>query len=157
MVRELPVGLRQVLEVYRLVRWSRYGRIDAVKKVAERHRVAAPTVSSALTRSISLSMGEVDQLLRSKNYIGFRDHLIRHFPAYQEDIESFFDAVVEDELAGEVEKMMRPLFPDEQESVFQTLLLSQVSDKLQKWSKIEAIPQDIRCEMTELSSRIKKA
>lgn len=72
---ELPIGLHHVLQVYRLVRTSRYDRLSAAKEVARQRRVDPQTISSACTRSLGLTTAMLEELLHPRNSSRFREHL----------------------------------------------------------------------------------
>ena len=71
MRENILIGLRQILEVYRLVRWSGCDRKTAVKKVAQIHRVTSRTIASAITKNIGINTDEFDDFLQSQNAESF--------------------------------------------------------------------------------------
>ncbi len=93
MANELPAGLHQVLQVYRLVRSSAYDRRSAVWEVARQRRVDPQTISSAWTRGLWLTTNELDDLLHPQHAQQFRKHLVRRFPTYQSEISEFLATI----------------------------------------------------------------
>jgi len=82
---QLPAGLHHVLQVYRLVRRSRYDRLSAIKEVARHRRVDPQTIASACTRSLGINTEELEDLLHPHNAKRFREHVVRRFPSHQSD------------------------------------------------------------------------
>jgi len=153
----IPIGLRQILEVYRLVRSSACDRKSAVKKLAQVHRVTSQTISSAITRNIGVNTEELEQYLASDNAEAFRNHLVRHFPTFQDDIEEFFAAlgVTQQDIEGnDTARSVRTLFSDEKKNVLMSLLLEEVKNNLSRWLERDDIPEDLRQQIQELNNFI---
>lgn len=156
MKNKLPIGMRQILEVYRLVYQLGYERTDAVKKVALVCRVTSQTISSAITRNIGINTSQLDNLMRKGNEDAFRQHLVRHFPNYQDDIEKFFTSV--NESTEYVEKgptrILRTLFPEEKLNVLNLILLDEVRKYLKQWLARTDIPEDLREEIRDIKTKL---
>lgn len=154
MTSNLPIGLQHVLQVYRLVRRSRYDRLSAIKEVARQRRVDPQTISSACTRSLGLTTPTLEELLHPRNAARFREHLIRRFPAHQSQISEFLAAVdpaASEADLGRADGILEPLFPEEKRQVLESVLLQHIQDKLAEWSGRPDVPEEIRQEMRALS------
>jgi hypothetical protein len=88
----VDAALRQIFEVYRLVRESKLKRVEAAKRVAQKHRVTLQTVMSSCTRNVGINTDEFDYFLEPENATAFRDFLVKIFPSYQDAINEFFRA-----------------------------------------------------------------
>jgi hypothetical protein len=159
MDNNIPTGLKNVLEVYRLVRRSRCPRIKAVKEVARVRRIDPQTVISACTRSLGIGTADFDDFLTPKNSETFCELLIQRFPPYQKYIESFFQELdgKKDNRIEEPLGMIRTLFPNEKKDLLRLLLLNNVGKKLEIWSKCSGMPEDVRKEMVEIKKQIDNA
>lgn len=157
---EFPVGLRHILEVYRLVRQSRLSRISATKEVADKHRRDHQTVSSACTRSLGINTEEFDGLLLPQNANFLCKLLIQRFPSFQNRIENFFKEIEgwdEEPNSKDPARVIRTLFPEEKKSLLRTLLVEDVREKLSRWAERNDIPDDLKHEIQELRERIDSA
>jgi len=159
MMANLPAGLQHVLEVYRLVRMSYHSRAKAVNEIARKHRIDPQTIRSACTRSLGITMADLDDFLLPKNSEDFCSHLVKRFPAQQKEIEAFFGetdgkgTVSPDDPAA----VIRTLFPDEKKDLVRLLLLDSMRKKLSVWSNRHDIPEDLRQEMVSAKEQIDKA
>ena len=153
MRKNIPIGLRQILEVYRLIRLSGYKRQDAVRKVAQDHRVAVPTISSALTRGIGITASEADGYMLRGQEVAFCDHLIKHFPAHQEDIEDFFHPFCETN-NSDASLKFSPYFTDEIKNELNVRLLDEVKTVLSRWGARDDIPEDLKTEILSLRNKL---
>jgi hypothetical protein len=155
----IPSGLQQVMELYRFVRVSHRSRINAVKEIAKTRRVDPQTVTSACTRSLGIDTDELDNFLLPKNTEAFCEHLVRRFPPYQREIETFFNKVEgkKDLSAEDPAGVVRTLFPKEKKDVFRMLLLQKIGKVFVAWSVREDIPEEIRHEMSEIKKQIDAA
>lgn len=156
MRENIPTGLRQNLEVYRLVRWSGCDRKTAEKKIAQIHRVTSRTIASAITRNIGINTEDLDHYIKLKNSEAFRNHLVRHFPSFQDDIEAFFESIGVSDKGKSSSRALRPLFPDEKKNVFMSLILEEAKDNLSRWLERDDLPKDLRQEIKRLNDFVAK-
>lgn len=156
MRENIPIGLRQILEVYRLVQWSGYERQDAVRQIAQAHRVASTTISSALTRNIGITTAQLDDYMERGKEDVFCKHLVRHFSAYQNDIEGFFDSFREttESAKNDPARFFRAYFPDEIKKALNDLLLDEVKKHLSQWINRTDIPEDLKHEFAILRKKL---
>jgi hypothetical protein len=156
MKENIPTGLRQILEVYRLIRWSGYDRLDAERTVAQNYRVTAPTIHSAITRNIGVTAAEIDDLMARGREDPFCEHLIRHFPGYRENINAFFNSFRESSKPDEKDPslILKALFPDEIKNVLNDFLLNDVREYLSRWVNRTDIPKDLLNEIADLSKKL---
>lgn len=152
----IPSGLQQVMELYRLVRVSHRSRINAVKEIAKMRRRDPQTVTSACTRSLGIDTDQLDYFLLPQNAEIFCEHLVRRFPSYQKEIETFFNQLVgkKDVSAEDPAGVVRTLFPKERKDLLRLLLLQNIGKRFVSWSVREEIPDDIRREMSEIKKQI---
>jgi len=137
MVRNLPIGLRHVLEVYRLVRKSGWPRNKAINEVAIKQRIDPQTVRSACTRSLGIKIKDFQYYLLPQNAESFKDLLIKRFPAFQNEVEIFFDDILEREMVDKNDPIrhLRTLFPEEQMDILKSVLLNDIQNKFQAWTE----------------------
>jgi len=156
MYESIPDGLRHVLDVSRLVLKTGLPRIKAVREVAKQRRIDQATVASACTRSIGLNTAQVDEFLTPENVRTFCLHLVKRFPAYQEEIEMFFSGIGDEDIqsGNGIDRSLRTMFPEERKRILHSLLLKQVSDKLAQWLNRKDLPHDLRREIEELQIQI---
>lgn len=158
-MREIvPKGLQYILEVYCSVHHSHQSRINAVKKVARKHRLDHQTISAACTRSIGINTNEFDNFLIPQNAQSFCDHLVKRFPSFRKQIEVFF-AKQEGGTGFSSEKTLdisRPLFPEEAKNILTMLLLKEVKNKLREWLEINNLPFNLKIQMEELKGRLEE-
>lgn len=154
----IPDGLRHILEVCRLVRLSHRTRISAINEVASIRRIDPQTVRSACTRSIGIKVAQLDNFLLKKNFSYFRDHLVKRFPSYQQDVETFFKQLEGDTSisATDPASFIRTLFPDEKKDLVRLLLLHEVRKQLLIWSERADLPADVKNKMVEMGKQIDK-
>jgi hypothetical protein len=152
----IPSGLQHVMELYRLVRVSHRSRINAVKEIAKNRRIDPQTVTSACTRSLEIDTDHLDYFLLPKNEEIFCDHLVKRFPSYQKEIETFFNQIVckKDVSAEDPSGVVRTLFPKERKDLLRSLLLQNISKKIAAWSVREDIPDDIMSDMLGIKKQI---
>lgn len=152
----IPSGLQQVMELYRLVRVSHRSRINAVKEIAKTRRRDPQTVTSACTRSLGIDTVELENFLLPKNAGAFCEHLVRRFPANQKEIETFFNQIEgkKDVSAEDPAGVVRTLFPNERKDLLRSLLLKNIGKRFVAWSVREDIPEDVRREMSEIKKQI---
>ena len=155
----LLLGLQHVLEVYRLVRLSHSSRINALKEVARHRRVDPQTVTSACTRSLGINTYDLEDFLLPRNSKAFCEHLVRRFPSYQKEIESYFNQLEGKQTGSNDDpiRMIRTIFPDEKKDLFRLLLLYDIEKELLIWSERSDIPVDVRNKMDEIKKRIDSA
>ena len=152
----IPSGLQHVIELYRLVRVSNRSRINAIKEISKNQRIDPQTVSSACTRSLQITTAHLDYFLLPKNEAMFCEHLVKRFPSYQKEIETFFNQIVcnGDVGAGDPSRVIRTLFPKERNDLLQSLLLQNISKKIAAWSVRDDIPADIISAMLDIKKQI---
>lgn|SRR5574341_26669 len=152
----LPDGLRHILEVCKLVRLSHRTRIDAINTVASKCRIDPQTVRSACTRSIGIKAAELDNLLMAQNFTRLSDLLVKRFPPYQKNIDTFFKQLEGDDKtsADDATRIVRTLFPDEKKDLMRRLLLHDVRKKLMLWSVRDDVPETMKHEIAEITKRI---
>lgn len=156
---DIPAGLRHVLEVYRLVRESSILRLDAIKQVAQKHRIDPQTVRSACTRSLGISVKKLDALLLDKSIDNFEDFLVKRFPSCQNKIEIFFQAIKgESGKSGgdDPKRLIKPLFPDEIINLSAFLLLNDIHNKCMEWAKRVDVPNDVKKQFDKWTIAIEK-
>ena len=144
-------ALRYVLEVYRQVRQFGSSRIDAAKMVAKKHRISQQAVMSACTRDVGIrNTAEFDELIETENASEFRSHLVKRYPAYQEDINRFFKAFGEHEdHYGAPASKIETLFDDERKNLLNQLMIQVFKDKFTEWRNRPDIPNDVRNQVSE--------
>jgi hypothetical protein len=143
----IPIGLKHVLEVYRLVKESSISRLDAIKLIAQKHRIDQQTVRSACTRSLGISAKKLDKLLLEENIDNFEGLLVRRFPSYQNQIELFFREIKgESGKVGEDDpnRFIKPLFPKEITNLSAFLMLKDIRNKCLEWANRSDMPDDIK-------------
>ena len=156
---DIPIGLRHILEVYRLVRESSILRLDAIKQVAKKHRIDPQTVRSACTRSLSISAKKLDKLLLEENIDNFEGLLVRRFPSYQNQIELFFREIKGE--SGKVDeddpnRFIKPLFPEEITNLLAFLMLKDIRNKCSKWANRADMPKDVKDQFNQWINMIEK-
>jgi len=143
-------ALRYVLEVYRQVRQFGAERIDAAKMVAKRHRISLQAVMSACTRDVGIrNVAEFDELIEAENASVFRSHLVKRYPANQEDINRFFEAFGDGQNESRPSKI-ETLFDDERKNFINEMMISLFKDKFTEWGKRTDIPIDVRNKIGEV-------
>jgi hypothetical protein len=138
-----PTGLRQVLNVYRIV--SQGGELhEAFLEVAEHRGVTPNTVRSACTRNLCLTTAEFQELSRPENADLFRDFIIARFPLLRLPLESELQRL-EEEKGPRIRKpgRTRPVLG-------KGYMLSQ----LNKWTSHPGIPKDLKTDMLEMIDRL---
>jgi hypothetical protein len=155
----IPAGLQHILEVYRLVRVSHQSRGKALNEVARKHRIDPQTIRSACTRSLGIATADLDDFLLPENSEEFCGHLVRRFPPYQKEIETFFGELNGKDMGSpnDPAAAIRTLFPDEKKDLVRLLLLDSIRKKLSVWSNRHDIPEDLRREMASAKEQIDKA
>lgn len=142
-------ALRYVLEVYRQTRQFGAERIDAAKMVAKKHRISLQAVMSACTRDVGIrNVAEFDELIEAENASVFRSHLVKRYPANQEDINRFFNAFGDDQTEGRPSKI-ETLFDDERKNLINEMMITLFKDKFTEWGKRADIPLDVRNQIGE--------
>ena len=151
-------ALRYVLEVYRQVRQFGSSRIDAAKMVAKKHRISQQAVMSACTRDVGIrNTAEFDELIETENASEFRSHLVKRYPAYQEDINRFFKAFGEPgESTDSATAKLETLFDDERKNLLNQLMIQVFKDKFIEWENRGDIPSDVRKQIQEWLGMIRK-
>ena len=144
-------ALRYVLEVYRQVRQFGSSRIDAAKMVAKKHRISQQAVMSACTRDVGIrNTVEFDELIETENAPEFRSHLVKRYPANQEDINRFFKAFGEKGgRDGSPESKIETLFDDERKNLLNQLMIQVFKEKFTEWQNRPDIPNDVRNQVTK--------
>jgi len=152
----IPSGLQQVMELYRLVRVSHRSRINAAKEIAKTRRRDLQTIISACTRSLGIDTDRLDYFLLPQNAEIFCEHLVRRFPPYQKEIETFFNQLAgkKDVSAEDPSGVVKTLFPKEKKDLLRSLLLQNIGKRFVSWSVREDIPDDIRREISEIKKQI---
>ena len=159
MAYALPSGLKQVLEVYRLIRMSRYSRIEAINEVAMKQRIDPQTVRSSCTRSLGINMRKFEDFVLPEKSDFFEDYLIKRFPDYQDEIENFFDDITgrQPKVKGDDPiRRLKALFPEEQRNLLKSVLLDEMMDNFRTWINRKNIPDDIRQQLKKWIEIIKK-
>ena len=156
MYENIPLTLRHIMEVYRLIRELKYSRLRAIKEVAQKRRVDPQTITSACTRSIGINTYELEDFLTPQKAKSFCLHLVKRFPSFQKEIESFFDGLEGSQGSPSEDPtgFVRTLFPEEQKNILKTLLLKNIYKKISKWLGRGDLPSDLRCEMEEVKKQI---
>lgn len=93
----IPVGLRHLLEVYKLVNDSKYSHSEAFREIATRGRITEAAVRLACMRDIGVNTQELAYYLDPDNSELFKAHLSKRYPAYQNFAFQFIDGVVRKE------------------------------------------------------------
>lgn len=159
MAYSFPTGLKQVLEVYRLIRMARYSRSEAINEVAMKERVDPQTVRSSCTRSLGIKMGEFDDFVLAGNIDSFEDHLVKRFPGYQHDIEGFFDDIIGRQRKTKEDDpvwWLKTLFPDEKRNLLKSVLLDKMQEDFHIWINRNDIPDDIKQQLNKWIDVIRK-
>lgn len=138
-----PTGLRQVLNVYRIV--SQGGELpDAFDAVAEQRGVTPNTIRSACTRNLCLTTAEFQELSRPENAELFRDFIIARFPLLRLPLESELHRLEEKSEPGTVRSgSPRPL-----------LGKSYMLSRLNQWTNHPGLPKDLKSDMLEMIDRL---
>lgn len=155
----LPTGLKQVLEVYRLIQMARYSRIKAINEVAMKERIDPQTVRSSCTRSLGIKMAEFDNFVLAEKADFFEDHLIKRFPNYQDEIESFFDDITgrqPETKKDDALRKLKALFPEEKRNLLKSVLLDKMQEDFHAWINKNDIPDDIKQQLKEWIDVIRK-
>lgn len=159
MEHKLPSALKHILEVYRLIRQARHSRIKAIKEVAMKNRIDPQTVRSSCTRSIGINISEFDDFVLIENADSFEDLLIKRFPDYQDDIESFFDDITgrQPKTKGDNPiRRLKALFPEEKRNLLKSVLLDKMQEDFHAWINRNDIPDDIKQQLRKWIDVIKK-
>jgi hypothetical protein len=93
----IPVGLRHLLDVYKLVNDSKYSHSEAFREVATRGRITGTAVRMACMRDIGVTTQELTYYLDADNSELFKAHLSKRYPAQQDFVCQFIDGVVRKE------------------------------------------------------------
>lgn len=155
----IPIGLKHILEVYRLVKESSISRLDAIKLIAQKHRIDPQTVRSACTRSLGISAKKLDKLLLEENIDNFEGLLVRRFPSYQNQIELFFREIKSE--SGKVDeddpnRFIKPLFPEEITNLSAFLTLKDIRNKCLEWVNRADVPNDVKKQFSQWAVIIEK-
>ena len=140
-------SLSHAFEIYRLVRQDHHSRVEAAKKVGKRNRITYATVMSSCTRDINISTDKFDDFLEPENAVEFKNFLIIRFPDNQDEIIEFFNVfeeTIEEVEKDMVEKLVRPLLPEEKKTLFNQIILSSMRDKFHNWISRDDVPKDIK-------------
>lgn len=86
----IPKALEQTLQVIYLVRVGGQPRTQATNLVAEKHKVAVPTVIDKYGRQLGKKVFEIDKLLEEETLGGLELLLKRHYREHKEIVSSFF-------------------------------------------------------------------
>ena len=90
----VPVGLRNLFEVYKLVNGYNYSYSEAFREIAKSGRITETAVRLACMRDIGVNTQELSYYLDPDNSELFKAHLSKRYPAYQDFICQFIDGVV---------------------------------------------------------------
>jgi hypothetical protein len=159
MAYSLPSGLKHVLEVYRLIRRGNYSRIEATNEVAMKERIDPQSVRSSCTRSIGINTNKFDYLVSVENAVFLEEHLIKRFPSYQDDIETFFDDITgrKQEVKGDDPvRTLKALFPEEKRNLLKSVLLDKMQEDFHTWLQRPDIPDDMKQALAKWINLIKK-
>ncbi len=135
-------------------------RIAAVKQVAKKHRIDPQTITSACTRSIGLTTHRLDDLLDRDNSQAFCQHLVRHFPGYQDAIDDFFAGLAgspQPSSPKDATRIVKTLFPDERKQLRDSLLLNEARESLERWMRRGDVPEDLQREIQDLHEKLRPA
>jgi hypothetical protein len=148
----IPVGLRHVLDVYRLVNQSKYSYTEAFKRVATKSRITEASVRSSCTRDIGINTEELEMFLDPNNAEHFKLHLSKRFPHYQDSVREFINGILgkNEDMADELTKVIGTLFDDEKKNLITGVLLKSILENIEKWILREDIPNDVRVQMQDL-------
>lgn len=144
--------LEQIFEVTFIVYKLKYDRIDAVKRVGRKYRVAQNTIISACTRGININTHELDEYLKIENATKFEDFLIQRFPYYQKQIEDFFADVLNKEILDnpdEISSIVKQILPEEIKFTIAKIYYKDIKEKFLDWNNRKDIPEDIRNQISE--------
>jgi hypothetical protein len=92
-------------------------------------------------------MAEFDDFLLAENADSFEDHLIRRFPNYQDDIQSFFDDVTGRQPKTKEDdpiRRLKALFPEEKRNLLKSILLNKMREDFHTWINRNDTPDDIK-------------
>lgn len=157
MQQNIPETLNQVLQVYRLVRKSRFERIKAMHEVANKKRTSYQVIASACTRGLAIRhMAKLDDFLLPKNTNAFQLRLIQHFPGCQSFIEEFFEEFKEGKDTLYKGDPVSALLPEEAKNILNILLLREIMQNVSLWMNRNDVPADIKQELRNLHDQISK-
>lgn len=159
MAHSLPASLKHILAVYRLVRRNNYDRIDAVNDVAMKERISPQAVRDSCTRSIGINTNKFDFFIAAENVDRFEEHLIKRFPSYQDDIESFIDGIIERKQEINQDdplRKLKTLFPEEQRDLLKSVLLDKLQEDFIVWLQHPDLPADIKQALEKWQKLIKQ-
>ena len=130
-----------------------------MNEVASKRRIDPQTIRSACTRSLGIATADLDDFILPENSEEFCGLLMKRFPPYQREIESFFGELNGKDLGSHDDPaaVIRTLFPDEKKDLLRLLLLDNIRRKLSDWSNRHDIPEDLRREMADAKEQIDKA
>jgi|SRR3989344_7290015 len=86
----MPMALRQILEVVHIVRKEGCSRQEATRTVANKYRVAPPTVIDKYCRQLNLTAHAFDRLLTQPDLADLRALLNKKFSEHQAMIKKYF-------------------------------------------------------------------
>jgi len=90
----IPVGLRNLLDVYKLVNNSKCSFSEAFKEIAAKGRISEAAIRLACMRDNGVNTQELAYYLDPDNSEPFKAHLSKRYPAHQDFIYKFIDDVL---------------------------------------------------------------
>ena len=95
-IQGLPKSLAQILEVVYEMEVNGYSRTQATNRVAKKRGTAPQTVTDKYCRQLGKRAHEIDELLTSSGYSGFKDLLSSKYTDFREIIDMYFDSMMSD-------------------------------------------------------------
>jgi hypothetical protein len=144
----IPEGLKHVLEVYKRVNESGSSYPDAVRGLTANSRITAATIRAACTTNLGIKTYEFEKSLNPCASDGFKEFLSRRFPAQQDYIHKFVNAVL-----GKVDQVAKEpfetLFPNEKRRLISIFFLRNLAADFEKWMERNDIPPDVKESLKE--------
>lgn len=139
----MPEGLKHVLEVYKRVNESGSSYPDAVRGLTSNSRITAATIRAACTTNFGIKTYEFEALLKPCNSDSFKAFLSRKYPAHQDYIHRFVDAVL-GESAPSVADSFETFFPNEKKRIVSKLFLMNLITDFETWMQRSDVPPDVK-------------
>jgi hypothetical protein len=95
-IQGLPESLGQTLEVVYEMEVNGYSRTQATNRVAKKRGTAPQTITHKYCRQLGKRAHEIDELLATSGYSGFKDLLASRYADHRSIIEMYFDSMMSD-------------------------------------------------------------
>ena len=95
-IQGLPKSLAQILEVIYEMEVNGFSRIQATNRVAKKRGTAPQTITDKYCRQLGKRAHEIDELLTTSGYSGFKELLSSKYTDYQAIINMYFDSMMSD-------------------------------------------------------------